>query len=82
MKAALLTFSLLPGLFSAKSIFTGDGDWLDSLLWNTGVAPPDTWKQLRCLKIEHLLKVNLTKLDCKKASSYHITDGICKGLPL
>lgn len=27
-----------------------------------------------------LLKVNSTKLDCKKASSYHVTDGICKGL--
>ena len=41
MKATLLTFSLLPGLLSAQSVFTGDGDWLDSLLWNTGVVPPD-----------------------------------------
>lgn len=41
MKATLLTFGLLPGLLSAQSIFTGDGNWLDPLLWNTGVVPPD-----------------------------------------
>ena len=27
-----------------------------SLLWNTGVVPPDIWRQLRCLKVEHSYK--------------------------
>ncbi|MFP6858740.1 MAG: choice-of-anchor J domain-containing protein [Roseibacillus sp.] len=37
----LTLFSFLAPTAHGQAIFTGSGDWLDALLWDTGVVPPD-----------------------------------------